>query len=86
MDKKKVFPWPFVDKPNYDLAKVFFVVLRGPSWTKKVFPRPFVDNPNYDLANLSSDKRQPALVSIGWYRDNSLIIDLRKGGQDAVSG
>ena len=31
---KKVFPRPFVDRPNYDLAKVFFVALRGPPWTK----------------------------------------------------
>ena len=27
----------FVDRPNYNLAKVFFVALRGPSWIKKVF-------------------------------------------------
>ena len=87
VDKKKMFPWPLVDRPNYDLAKVFFVVLRGPSWTKRrCSSRPFVDKPNYDLANLSSDKRQQTLMPIGWYRDNSLIIDLGKGGQDAVSG
>ena len=43
--------------------KVFFVVLRGPSWIKKgVLPWPFVDRPNYDLANLSSDKRQRGLA------------------------
>ena len=35
VDKKKSFPRPFADRPNYDLAKVFFVALRGPSWTKK---------------------------------------------------
>ena len=27
------------------------------------FPRPFVERPYYDLANLSSDKRQPALIA-----------------------
>ena len=60
--QKRCSPPPFVDRPKYDLAKVFFVVLRGPSWIKKVFsPPPFVDSPNNDLANLSSDKRQPAL-------------------------
>ena len=26
-----------MDKLKHDLAKVFFVVLRGPSWTKKIF-------------------------------------------------
>ena len=34
---KRFSPRPFVDSPNNGLAKVFFVVLRGPSWTKKVF-------------------------------------------------
>ena len=42
----------FVDRPNYNLAKVFFVVLRGPSWMKKVFPPAFVDRPNYNLAKV----------------------------------
>ena len=52
--------------------KKFLVVLRGPSRTKKGLsgpsrpfvdpPRPFADRPNYNLANLSSDKRQRALV------------------------
>ena len=32
-----LFPRPFVDRPNYALAKVFSVALRGPPWTKKVF-------------------------------------------------
>ena len=58
---KKVFfvvlPWPFVDKKG---------VLRGPSWPSvdkiRFSPRPFADRPNYNLANLSSDKRQRALV------------------------
>ena len=31
---KRCSPRPFVDRPNYDLAKVFFVALRGPPWTK----------------------------------------------------
>ena len=48
---------PFVDKK---------CVLSGPSWPfvdqKRFSPRPFVDRPNYSLANLSSDKRQRALV------------------------
>ena len=38
---KRCSPPPFVDRPNHDPAKVFFVVLRGPSWIKKgVLPRP----------------------------------------------
>ena len=56
---KKVFPPAFVDRPNYNLAKVFFVALRGPSWIKKVFSPswPFVwikkmHRPNYDLAKV----------------------------------
>ena len=32
--QKRCSPSPFVDRPNYDLAKVFFVALRGPPWTK----------------------------------------------------
>ena len=35
--QKRCSPLPFVDRPNHDPAKVFFAVLRGPSWTKKVF-------------------------------------------------
>ena len=36
-DKKglRCSPCPFADRPNYALAKIFFVVLRGPSWTKR---------------------------------------------------
>ena len=110
-----------MNRPNYALAKVFFVVLRGPSWIikgvpprpsrtaqimtlqrfssrpfaafrgqkgvlrspssidqimtlqwcspwpfvdhKRCSPPPFVNRPNYALANLSSDKRQRALVT-----------------------
>ena len=46
--QKRCSPQPFVDRPNYDLAKVFS-------------PPPFVDRPNYDLANPGSDKRQRTL-------------------------
>ena len=60
VDKKGVLSgpsWPFVDKKG---------VLRGPSWPfvdkKRCSPRPFVDRPNHNRANLSSDKRQRALV------------------------
>ena len=60
VDKKGVLSgpsWPFVDKKG---------VLRGPSWPfvdqKRCSPRPFADRPNYNLANLSSGKRQRALV------------------------
>ena len=69
-DKKglRCSPCPFADRPNYALAKIFFVVLRGPSWTKrgvlrgpprpprtkraKVFSCPFADRPNYALAKI----------------------------------
>ena len=38
---KRCSPPPFVDRQNHDPAKVFSVVLRGPSWIKKgVLPRP----------------------------------------------
>ncbi len=50
--QKGVSPRPFPDIQNYDLAKVFFVALRGPSRTKRCSPRPFPDLPNYDLAKV----------------------------------
>ena len=60
VDKKGVLrgpSWPSVDKKG---------VLCGPSRPfvdqKRFSPRPFADRPNYNLANLSSDKRQRALV------------------------
>ena len=36
-DKKgsRCSPCPFADRPNYALAKIFFVALRGPSWKKR---------------------------------------------------
>ena len=49
VDPKRFSPRPCVDSPNYDLAKVFFVALRG---QKRFSPRPFVDSPNYDLAKV----------------------------------
>ena len=52
--QKRCSPPPFVNRPNHDLAKVFFVALRGPSWTKRCSPPPFVNRPNHDLAWFSS--------------------------------
>ena len=50
---KRCSPPPFVDRPNHDPAKVFFVVLRGPSWIqKRCSPPPFVDRPNHDPAKV----------------------------------
>ena len=61
--QKRFSPPPFADRPNQDLAKVFFVALRGPSWIKKrCSPRTFVDRPHFDLANFSSNIRQRDLV------------------------
>ena len=45
--------WPFVDRTNHDHPKVFFVVLRGPSWTKRrCSPLPSVERPNHDPAQV----------------------------------
>ena len=43
--QKGVSPRPFPDKPYYDLAKVFFAALRGPSrpFAERCSSRPFAD-------------------------------------------
>ena len=72
VDQKRFSPRPLVDSPNYDLAKIFFVVLRGPSWIKRFSPRPFVDSPNNDLAKVFFVVlRGPSWIKRGFLCDHS---------------
>ena len=53
VDQKRCSPLSFVDRTNHDHPKVFFVVLRGPSWTKRrCSPLPSVERPNHDPAQV----------------------------------
>ena len=74
VDQKRFPLQPFVDSPNNDLAKVFFVVLRGPSWIKRFSLRPFVDSPNNDLAKVFFVVlRGPSWIKKGFLRGLSWI-------------
>ena len=66
--------WPFVDKkgvpPRPSSIDQIMTLQRFSSWSfvalrgqKRCSPPPFMNRPNYALANLSSDKRQRALVT-----------------------